>query len=686
MVGWRWSTFWVLHEREARINQASIPEFILNGDKIDDAFHARLVAVLADRYDLGEEIGRGGMGVVYRAVDRRLQRTVAIKLLPPELAFRADIKSRFLREAVSAAQLSHPNIVPIYSVDELDGLVFFAMGFVDGENLGTLLGREGALPHARVRVIMQEVADGLAYAHERGVVHRDIKPDNIIIDRTTQRAMVTDFGIARAISDVGDTRLTATGVAIGTPAYMSPEQCAGDHEIDGRSDLYSLGAVGYQMICGRTPFEATSTPAMLIKQFSEIPRDVRVARPDTPADLANIVMRLLEKRPEDRFESGRVLVAALGGEIAVVGVQRRSEAAGSASSHASREERPNSTGWKPYSIDELTRRMREARDREAQQSSGSHGMQDVSGPRRERKLKFRDRSLADRVRIVRGEAWRVAGTSIFLMFINLITSRAFPAGGFFTGGFFPWFLFPTLGMSLGLWGKLSSLWAEGLRWNDVFGSNAKQIMSGGATRSAEPAAIAPPADPMWKHASRELLQSEYGPEVRQAINDHEGIRIQVERLSVADRGLIPDVLPTAKALFDRVVLLGGALVSLNRDLDANDVRLLDERIAAAELEQSPGAGVAGERKLGLLRKQRSSLQGLVDSRSQMHSQFESAVLMLRNLALDVLKLRSAGIQSVLNDVNGATQEARALVREIGHVLGAAEELRAMESQPRRETR
>jgi serine/threonine-protein kinase len=156
----------------------------------------------------------------------------------------------------------------------------------------------------------------------------------------------------------------------------------------------------------------------------------------------------------------------------------------------------------------------------------------------------------------------------------------------------------------------------------------------------------------------------------------------VDLLSVADRALIPDVLPTADALFDRVVMLGSALLNLDRDVDMNNVRLLDERIAAAERDFLSGR--PDERKLSLLRKQRVSLQGLVDSHLEMKSQFESAALMLRNLALDVLKLRSAGVQSVMSDVNSATQEARALVREISHVLGAADELRAMESKSRRE--
>jgi serine/threonine-protein kinase len=254
--------------------------------------------VLAERalnanYELDREIGRGGMGIVYRAKDRRLKRPVAIKVLPPELAYRSEIKSRFLREAETAAQLSHPNIVPIYSVDEREGLVFFVMAVVEGPTLAKRMYDEGPLPVDDVRRILGEVADALAYAHARGVIHRDIKPDNILLDAHDGHAMVTDFGIARAVQEGSDSRLTATGVAIGTPAFMSPEQAAGDREIDGRSDLYSLGVVGYQMLTGQLPFQASSTPSMLMKHISEKPAPVEQLRRDAPQDLAMVVMTLL---------------------------------------------------------------------------------------------------------------------------------------------------------------------------------------------------------------------------------------------------------------------------------------------------------------------------------------------------------------------------------------------------------
>ena len=293
----------------------------------DDELRARVDRVLAEHYTLDREIGRGGMGIVYQARDRRLKRLVAVKLLPPELAFRPEIRSRFLREAETAAGLSHPNIVPIYSVDERDGLVYFVMAYIEGETLGERMKARGPLPADEVRRILCDVSDALAYAHTRGVVHRDIKPDNILLDRESGRPMVTDFGIARAVSDSADSRLTATGMAIGTPAYMSPEQSAGERDVDGRSDLYSLGVVGYQMLAGVPPFTAGSTPALLVKHLSERPIPVSERRPDTPPDLAEAVMRLLEKDPGDRYASAADFEAVLEGRGQDVAPPRRASTA-----------------------------------------------------------------------------------------------------------------------------------------------------------------------------------------------------------------------------------------------------------------------------------------------------------------------------------------------------------------------
>lgn len=279
----------------------------------DNELRPLVERALSTSYEIDREIGRGGMGIVYRAKDKRLKRTVAVKVLPPEFAYRSEIRTRFLREAETAAQLNHPNIVPIYSVDESDGLVFFVMACVDGSTLARELHERGRLSPEETRRIMREVTEALAYAHSRGVVHRDIKPDNILLDGETGRAMVTDFGIARAVQEGGDSRLTATGMAIGTPTYMSPEQAVGDKVIDGRSDLYSLGVVAYQMLCGEPPFVAGSTPAMLMKHLSEQPVPID-QRANVPPDLAATVMTLLAKEPERRFPSANALLMILEGE------------------------------------------------------------------------------------------------------------------------------------------------------------------------------------------------------------------------------------------------------------------------------------------------------------------------------------------------------------------------------------
>ncbi|MFI5240042.1 MAG: serine/threonine-protein kinase, partial [Gemmatimonadales bacterium] len=279
----------------------------------DDALRAQLGRVLEANYELDQEIGRGGMGIVYRARDRRLKRLVAVKLLPPDLAYRADIRSRFLREAETSAQLSHPSIVPIYTVEEADNLVFFIMGYVNGDTIAQRLRQRGPMGAEDVRRILCEVADALSYANARNVVHRDIKPDNILLDSDTGRAMVTDFGIARAVSEGNDTRLTTTGLAIGTPAYMSPEQCAGDRSVDGRSDIYSLGIVGYQMLSGDLPFVASNTPGMFVKHLTEQPRPIGERVQGLPEDLGAIIMRCLAKEPSERFPTATALVDALNG-------------------------------------------------------------------------------------------------------------------------------------------------------------------------------------------------------------------------------------------------------------------------------------------------------------------------------------------------------------------------------------
>ncbi|MCL4866665.1 MAG: serine/threonine protein kinase, partial [Gemmatimonadales bacterium] len=255
-------------------------------DSMDKPLVQRLKEALGETYTIEGEIGRGGMGVVYRARDERLHRRVAIKVLPPELAFQKEIRERFTREAQTAARLQHPHIVPIHDVGEGNGLVYFVMGLVEGESLGGRIRRRGKLPAEEARRIMKETADALSAAHAVSVIHRDIKPDNILLEGTRGRVMVTDFGIAKALSTGSGATLTGVGVAIGTPSYMSPEQAAGERDVDGRSDVYSLGVVTYQMLTGELPFTAPTVAGILMQQITEPAPVLHEIHREIPEDLS----------------------------------------------------------------------------------------------------------------------------------------------------------------------------------------------------------------------------------------------------------------------------------------------------------------------------------------------------------------------------------------------------------------
>jgi eukaryotic-like serine/threonine-protein kinase len=267
-----------------------------------------LQTALAGEYSLQRELGRGGMGVVYLARDVQLDRDVAIKVLPTHLARTATARERFVREARMAASLSHPHIVPIHRVGESDGFVFFVMSYVEGETLGQRLRTQGPLSPADATRVMREVAWALAYAHGRGIVHRDVKPDNILLEAGSGRALVTDFGIAHAGEAPGSA--TEPGKIVGTAHYMSPEQAANE-PIDGRSDIYALGVVGYLAVSGRLPFESSNLPALLVKQATETPASVMRAAPGLPPALGAAIDRCLAREREKRFADGEALAAAL---------------------------------------------------------------------------------------------------------------------------------------------------------------------------------------------------------------------------------------------------------------------------------------------------------------------------------------------------------------------------------------
>src|SRR5712691_11826571 len=259
--------------------------------------------LLAGRYSIERELGRGGMGIVLLARDVALDRPVAIKLLPPHLATRPDERDRFLEEARIAAGLAHPNIVPIHLVEAHGDLVFFVMGFVDGETLRDRVERAGPLPPRLATKLLQEVAWALGAAHQRGVIHRDVKPDNIMIERATERAVVTDFGIALGRPTAETAAGGGGGGAVtGTARYMSPEQACGE-PVDARSDLYSLGATFFYALTGRAPFEAANLPAILTKHVYEPAPQVQALRAEVPTKLSAVVDRLLRKAPPERFQT-----------------------------------------------------------------------------------------------------------------------------------------------------------------------------------------------------------------------------------------------------------------------------------------------------------------------------------------------------------------------------------------------
>ncbi|HYU78446.1 MAG TPA: serine/threonine-protein kinase [Vicinamibacterales bacterium] len=266
-----------------------------------------LQAALAGEYSLQREIGRGGMGIVYLARDVQLDRDVAIKVLPMHLARLTTARERFVQEARTAAGLSHPHIVPIHRVGDADGFVFFVMSYVEGETLGERLRTQGPLPPAGAARVLREVAWALAYAHGRGIVHRDIKPDNILLEVGTGRAMVTDFGIAHGGAQATPSDI---GKIMGTAHFMSPEQGA-QKPLDGRSDIYSLGVVGYLAVSGKLPFEEDSVPALIVRQSMDTPPSLTRVAPGVPSALASAIDRCLDRDPAGRFPDGETLAAAL---------------------------------------------------------------------------------------------------------------------------------------------------------------------------------------------------------------------------------------------------------------------------------------------------------------------------------------------------------------------------------------
>ncbi len=607
-----------------------------------ESLHDRVVAAIGQAYELEDEIGRGGMSVVFRARDLRLNRPVAITVLPPELAHDAAIRTRFTREAQMSAQLSHPHIVPIYDVGERDGVAYFVMALVTGGSLATHLLREPRQPVDEVRRILSEVADALAYAHLRGVIHRDIKPDNILLDRLTGRVMVTDFGIAWAME--AGARLTATGIAVGTPTYMSPEQAVGERELDGRSDIYSTGVLGYQMLTGRVPFEAGNSMALLLKHVTERPKPIAELRPDTPRGLREPIERAMMKAPPDRWPTAAALREALLSPESLGPVWRADQREpvkyvsprpdGSrkvAAVRAPSKPTPKPALPEPPQLAALTPEQR-----------------------KDLRLWHGRVTYAERITAMRGYAvLTLAATAGGIMGFVFGVAEAPP---FVLAPLVP------LYMSRKLWLRRQSLREAGVSLRQLLPPPHFTI------RRKQPVLD----EQLAKLAPAEVLESPEGAAIRRAVEDRAAILQIFEKLPNIDRASLPDLTATVKLLVERVAHLAQALHRLDQSIDPALGHELDGRIARTEREPpSPEA----ERQRSLLRRQRATLDELVRRRSMLARQLESAGLALGSLRLDLIKVRSSGLQSALSDVSSATQEARALSNDIDAVLAAAAEMK-----------
>jgi serine/threonine-protein kinase len=627
------------------------------------------------------------MGIVYCARDKRLKREIAIKVLPPELSFRADIRQRFLREAETAAQLNHPNIVPIYTVEERDNLVYFVMAYIKGDNLGQRLQQHGPIAPVEVRRILKEVADALSYAHNRNVIHRDIKPDNIIIDDETGRAMVTDFGIARALTDSGDSRLTATGMAIGTPAYMSPEQSAGDSAIDGRSDLYSLGVVGYQMLCGQPPFVANNTPSMLVKHLSEKPIPVDERWPDLPQDLSRAVMMCLEKDPADRFPNAAAFALALDGGSMPTLATRASSAASTAGARASTRER------------EITEPLR---DRYTPPTLSPYAptepsSEEISRWQNPKVVSFR-RKLAPYLAV-----------NAILVPISLFSNHDFIA--------------LTVIWTVALAFKYSKLWAAGFDWRDVFrqprnrlifdvaaetiddaralfdDKKREQVRARARSRGQGMFAPLPPLptmqpfqpyprvggpttslSPIPTGAPAPYADSRYASAIREAESDHREIHRQLLNMPPDEQEQIPEVAASADAVFRKVQQLALSLSDMDRSTGRETPEAVEREITTLESQANPldyNASEGRVRRLAMLRRQRRALVEVARKKKEAQNKLDNCRQLLRSMRMELVRFRTGGLNAQPTGLTMVTQQAQSVVREMGYLSDANAELNAL---------
>lgn len=550
-----------------------------------------LRSALDVRYEGLRAIGKGGMAVVYAAHDRQIGRDVAIKALPAPLAAEPIVRERFLREAQMAARLNHPGIVPVYAVDDVDGMPYYVMGRVHGETLAARLLREPRPGIPFVARVLQQVAEALAYAHGAGVIHRDIKPDNILLDAHTGNALLTDFGIAHA--EHTTTRLTQLGVAMGTPAFMSPEQAMGEREIDGRADVYSLGVVGYLMLAGRMPFDAPTSAELMRQRVQSDPFPLANYRADLPFAFVDTIMRAIARDPAQRWSSARMFADAV------------RDAARDAMRETSRDPSRVTAGAIPREVPRETLRE-ESRDR------ARHSARDVDG---DATLRLAGHSPDVHAAASRGGWWREIRGNVRDLF----------------GG-------------------------NAHEEPQESRQDAPQDAPQSAARPAMPPDVQaaqglPPAthrtspsapamvDGMWEQlASAEVQRSRYATGLRDAIAEYQAMLESWRALDATDRALVADPTPKAFALLERIASIATALATLAEAAPPSERRRVESKLAVAR--EQP---VENGKRIALLERQLVTLDALDRQRDTLQDRMDRATIALRTLRLEVMRLRTADL-------------------------------------------